>query len=208
MKKASSDSRVRVVAAVLIAGCGAQALAQPPPGDGPRVTNDHAIDAYISEDAIQALYMRMIQTDALGPIEVRGGIFYNEQRDLIGIADGLIEVGEVRPAQRLVFSVGPRMYGAFLNQEDEDIFGIGVGGQARYFFNRSQTMSVTLSYYYAPDILTFGAADNVNDVALRLQAQLRDGTDVYVGYRELELDVRGGDREVDDNVHLGFRRNF
>jgi len=182
---------------------------QPAQSDtGVRVTRDHAIDAYISEDALQAMYVRDIETDELGRIEARGGIFFNEDRDLIGIIDGMVAVGDVAPNRRIEVHVGPRMYAAFLNNENEDIFGIGVGGQARYFFNRSRTTSATLSLFYVPDILTFGAADNVQDVTLRLESQLRDGTDIYVGFRAFELDVRAEDREVDDNLHLGFRRNF
>jgi hypothetical protein len=203
--------RPLLAAAVL----GAAALAAPASAQQPqapertvRVTRDHAIDAYISEDALQAMYMRDIETDELGRIETRGGIFYNEQRDLIGIVDGMIAVGDVAPNRRLEVHIGPRMYGAFLSEENEDIFGIGVGGQARYYFNRARTASAILSVHYVPDILTFGAADNVQDVMLQLESQLRDGTDVYIGYRELEFDVLGGDREVDDNVHVGFRRAF
>jgi hypothetical protein len=217
MAKRNVCKRPLLAAAVLgAAAVAAPSSAQQPQAQQPqaqrepavRITRDHAIDAYISEDALQAMYMRDIETDELGRIETRGGIFYNEQRDLIGIVDGMIPVGDVAPNRRLEVHIGPRMYGAFLSEENEDIFGIGVGGQARYYFNRARTASAILSIHYVPDILTFGAADNVQDVMLQLESQLRDGTDVYIGYRELELDVLGGDREVDDNVHLGFRRAF
>jgi hypothetical protein len=78
---------------------------------------------------------------------------------------------------------------------------------AVYYFNRARTTSVSLSAFYAPDIVTFGTADNVQDVSLRLMTRLRDGTDVFVGIRAFEIDLPI-DREVDDNVHVGFRRSF
>jgi hypothetical protein len=52
--------------------------------------------------------------------------------------------------------------------------------------------------------LTFGAADNFTDVTLRLRTELSDGADVFNGYRTFEIDTLV-DREVDDNLHVGFR---
>jgi hypothetical protein len=186
------------------------ARAQQPSQEQPavRVTADHAIEMYVSEDALQALYIRELDTRELGPIELRGGVFYNEDRDLIMLADALAEVGEVDRSRRLVARVGPRMYGAFLSQENQDIFGVGLGGELRYYLGRDRSTSVSLTAYYAPDILTFGQADNVKDVGVRLETELRDGTDIYVGFRSFEFDVLGSDREVDDNMHVGFRRTF
>jgi hypothetical protein len=37
--------------------------------------------------------------------------------------------------------------------------------------------------------------------------RLRDGMDVFAGFRALEIDLPI-DREVDDNLHVGFRRSF
>jgi hypothetical protein len=45
------------------------------------------------------------------------------------------------------------------------------------------------------------------DVGLRLMTRMRNGTEVFVGYRSLEFGVEPT-RDVDDNVHLGFRRSF
>jgi hypothetical protein len=173
-----------------------------------RVTTiDHAVEFYISDDALQAQYVRMLDLGDIGPTEVRGGFFYNEDGDLIGMGDLLMDVGDEIDARRFELRFGTRVYGAFLAPEDEDVFGIGLGGEAEYFFNRARTVSVNLGLFYSPDIATFGSADNIKDVSLRLMAQMRDGTDVFVGFRAFELDLPD-DREVDDNLHVGFRRSF
>jgi hypothetical protein len=196
------------IAALMVLAAG-PALAQQNNDDvGDRVrTTDHAVEFYISNDALQALYVRDVDFRELGPTEVRGGFFYNEDRDLIGIADLLLLVGDEVDVRRLDVRVGTRLYGAFLAPEDEDVFGVGLGGEAEYFFNRARTVSVKLGLFYSPDIATFGDADNVKDVSLRLMTRLRDGTDVFVGFRNLEIDLPV-DREVDDHVHVGFRRSF
>jgi hypothetical protein len=175
---------------------------------GERVrTIDHAIEFYISDDAMQAQYVRTLDLAEVGPTEVRGGFFYNEDRDLIAVADLLTSIGDDVDVRRLEVKVGTRVYGAFLAPEDEDVFGVGLGGEAEYFFNRSRTTSIKLSLFYSPDIATFGHADNIQDASVRLMTRLRGGTDIFVGVRAFEIDLPI-DREVDDNLHVGFRRSF
>ena len=176
-------------------------------GDNRVSTLDHAVEMYISDDALQARYVRTLDLGELGPTEVRGGFFYNEDRDLIVSGDLLTSVGDEIDARRFEVRVGTRVYGAFLALEDQDVFGVGLGGEAQYFFNRSRSTSVQLSVFYSPDIVTFGTADNIKDASLRLITRLRDGTDVFVGFRAFEIDL-DVDREVDDNMHIGFRRSF
>ena len=196
----------------LLAGVFAAAPAVAQQNDGRRIadrvtTIDHAVEFYISDDALQAQYVRMLDLGEVGPTEVRGGFFYNEDGDLIAMGDLLAFIGDDIGVRSLEVRVGTRVYGAFLAPEDEDTFGIGLGGEAQYFFNAARTASVTLAAYYSPDIATFGDADNVKDASLRFMTRLRNGTDVFVGFRMFEIDMPV-DREVDDNLHLGFRRSF
>lgn len=180
---------------------------QPPPVTGARLTSDQAMEVYISEDAVQGMYARQLNIQEFGRTEVRAGVFYNEARDLIAIADGLARIGEIEQ-RRLTFGAGPRMYAAFLNTENEDIFAIGIGGEARYRLGREQSASIMLAAYYAPDIMTFGTADNMSDVTLRIDFGLNSAVNVFAGYRILEIETLTEDREIDDHLHLGFRWNF
>jgi hypothetical protein len=134
-------------------------------------------------------------------------VFFNETRDLVAIGSALTRVGTPESEGRLVARVGPRVYGAFLNAEDEDVFGIGLGGEVRYYLGAARNTSIALDAYYAPDIITFGEADNLAEASLRIATRLRTGTIVFIGYRAFEVDLPI-DRELDDNVHVGFRRNF
>jgi hypothetical protein len=170
-------------------------------------TIDHAIELYVSNDAFQAQYVRTLDLGEIGETEARLGFFYNEDRDLIGMGDLLALVGDEVNVRSLELRVGTRVYGAFLAAEDEDVFGVGLGGEATYYFGNTRRTSVSLGAFYAPDIMTFGQADNVKDVSLRLMTRLGNETDVFVGVRSFEIDLPI-DREVDDNLHVGFRRSF
>jgi hypothetical protein len=171
-------------------------------------TVDHSVEAYVSDDALQVQYIRELQIEGFGPVEARAGVFYNEQRDLIGIGEALAYIGDQADRRQIEVSVGTRMYAAFLNTENEDTFSMGLGGEAAYFFGRQARTSIKLSLFYAPDILSFGIADDITDASIRLQTRIREGTDIFVGYRSLEISTSLGDREVDDNLHIGFRRSF
>ncbi len=204
--------RLAMAAALVGAGATTPALAQQP-GPAERVDEkvdavERYIEAYVSEDALQAQYVQELRIEGFGPIEARGGIFYNETRDLIGIVDGLLYIGDQANRRQIEVNVGTRLYGAFLNAENEDTFAVGFGGEAQWFFTRDQRSSLKLVAFYAPDILTFGIANNVKDVGLRLQTRIREATDIFVGYRSLEIETILGSRDVDDNVHIGFRRSF
>jgi hypothetical protein len=173
-----------------------------------RVTTlDHAIEVYLSDDALQAQYVRQSNFGDIGPTELRGGFFYNEDRDLIGIADLLVHIGDEVDVRSFEVRVGARAYAAFLAPEDQDVFGIGLGGEAQYFLGSARNSSITLSLFYSADIVTFGTADNVKDASLRFTTRLRSGTDIFVGVRTFEFDLPE-DREVDDNVHIGLRHSF
>ena len=171
-------------------------------------TIDHAVEASVGDDSLQIQYIRDLQIQGFGPVEARGGVFYNEQRDLIGTVDLLANLGDQVDRRRIRFNVGTRVYGAFLSAENEDTFSISLGGEAQYFLTNDERMSVKLSGFYAPDILTYGIANRVEDLALRFQFTVRQGMDVFAGYRALEIDTSQGDREVEDGMQVGFRRVF
>jgi hypothetical protein len=177
--------------------------------DGRVTTIDHAVEFYISDDALQALYVRNVDLGEVGLTEARGGFFYNEDRDLIATGDLLADVGdELDAPRRFELRVGTRVYGAFLAPEDQDVFGVGLGGEAQYFLGSNRATSITLALFYSPDIVTFGQADNVKDMTLRFTTRLRGGTDIFAGFRVFEIDIEPQDREVDDNLHVGIRFTF
>ena len=198
-----------IVCFVALAAAGSAIAQQQQQNDSRVTTLDHAVEFYISDDALQAQYVRNVDLGEVGPTEIRGGFFYNEDRDLIAIGDLLMHVGdEVDLDSAFDLRVGTRVYGAFLAPEDQDVFGIGLGGEVQYFMGSDRASSITLGLFYSPDIATFGQADNVKDVSVRFTTRLRGGTDIFLGFRMFEIDIEPQDREVDDNLHVGIRRVF
>lgn len=182
-----------------------------PPG-GQQQTDDReggqqVVEAYLSENAMQVLYGRNMDVGELGRNDVRAGFFINEERDLIGVADMLVDIGEPRRRPYWSLQAGPRAYGALMAVEDQDVFSLGFGGRLSYFLGPRRGTSVSVSAFYAPDIVTFGNADNVKDVNVRIETPLTETTNLFIGYRSFEFDL-AIDREVDDNMHVGVRHRF
>jgi len=204
-------ARLRVVFATLAFLPAAAALAQQTPVvTGEAKDPSQAVDFYVSQKALQAQYARDLDISHLGTTRVRAGFFYNEDRDLILVADLLAYTGKAQDPRnrRLEFRVGTRAYAAFLAVENNDVFSVAIGGEAEWFFLKDRGASLLLSAYYAPDITSFGEANNISDTALRLMLRLNDQASVYVGYRLFTIDQIAGERDVDDNVHIGIQFRF
>lgn len=176
----------------------------------PAADTDQGIEAYVSEDALQGLYTRRMDVGDLGTGSLHAGIFLNEQRDTVILGDLLTDVADPGRFQRWSFQVGPRAYGVLLSTENQDIFGAGLGGRARFTFGGTGPVSLHLTAFYAPDILTFGAADGIRDVSFRIELAMNPDLTGFVGYRILEIDLEGpvANKRLDDGVHLGLRRRF
>jgi len=169
-----------------------------------------ALEAYLSGHALAAQYIREIDTDKLGNLEGRGGFLYDEDDDLILTGDllGLIGGKDEQSREGLHFRAGTRIYAAWLDPEDDDVFSFGVGGEAQYTFGDRRKYGVVLSAFYAPDLLTFGHADHIIDATLRFQAEIAPGTQLFIGGRSLKFDTDLGSRSLDDNVQVGVRYAF
>jgi len=173
---------------------------------------DSSVEAYVSGKTIDVQYYRELRIDGVGPVQASAGILYNEQRDLVGVFDALWYMGDQARQREIEVSIGTRVFAAFLNQENEDTLGVGFGGEAEWFFNQKRRTSLRLSAFYAPDILTFGIANNIRDYALDLRTRVGDRSFAFVGFRHLEVDTVSeavsGNRNLDDEVHIGFRWTF
>lgn len=210
---------VRVVASCVfaLAAClPAQLLAQPADQRGVDLTTPGAvpgtqgIEAYLSNKAMQAMYTRRVDMGEFGTNEIRAGYFINEERDLILVGDLLVDVGSAPQRPRWALQVGPRVYGALLSGiEKDDVFAISLGGRLSYFLGRNRVTAISLAAFYAPEIITFGNADNVSDVTVQFSTRLTESIRVFAGYRTFQFSLPGdNDRKVDRGAHMGIAYHF
>jgi hypothetical protein len=136
-------------------------------------------------------------------------IFLSEARDLVFFGDLLFpaDIG----AEQLQLTFGPRMYAALLEDENNDVLSLSLGGEAR--FELTSKLAVAAQAFYAPDILTFGTADSLTDLSARVEYELQPRLGVFAGMRwfEFELieDLDGNDeRTLQEEVFAGLSWRF
>jgi hypothetical protein len=162
----------------------------------------------LSNDTLQLRYET--DADAVGVDEGRlsGALFLGEERDTV------FSAGLAFPANlnlgRLSLMLGPQAYAALLRDENQDVMAISVGTQVRFTLNQRMGLAIAGHAYYAPDILTFGSADNLKDLGARVELGLADQVKVFGGMRWFEFDLTDGmgERTLQEEMFVGLGYRF
>jgi hypothetical protein len=152
----------------------------------------------LSDDTIQLRYRSDTDvTDELSG-EKSYAVFLSEERDVVGTAGLLIDT-DLRLAPRLEIQLGPQAYAALLSEENEDIVAIAFGTQVRLPLDRRRGIAVVGHAFYAPDVLSFGSADNLTDFMARGEIRLSERLLGFAGYRWFRFDQTLRDRRTLQN---------
>jgi hypothetical protein len=179
------------------------AIAQDFPDDGGAMA-----EMAISDEALQLRYVDRGDYVGVDDTQLAGAFFLSEDRDVV-LSAGLqfptdLDLGP------LTFTFGPQLYAALLDEENSDIMAVSVGAEARFDLVRSLGLAVAGHAYYAPDVLTFGSADNLTDLGARLELGLAERLTLFGGMRWFEFDLTegGGERTLQDEAFAGFGYRF
>jgi len=137
-----------------------------------------------------------------------GAFLLSEQRDIVLSAGALLPADLDLGPLRLAF--GPQVYAALLDEENDDVLATSLGAEARLLLNRRLGLAITGSAYYAPDILTFGAADNLTDLSARVELQVAPRVTAFGGMRWFEFDLTegSGERTLQEEMFVGLGYRF
>lgn len=162
----------------------------------------------LSNDTLQLRYETGGGMVGVDRSRFSGAFFLSEERDIV-LSAGLafpadIDLGPVSVA------VGPQVYAALLDDENSDVMSVSIGAQVRFWLSRSRALALAGYAYYAPDILTFGSADNLTDLSARAEIGLGDKVIAFGGMRWFEFDLTegGGERTLQEEVFVGFGYRF
>jgi hypothetical protein len=190
-------------AALLAALCSIEVRAQTAvPG-----TDRSAADLAASNRTFQIEYFTNADRINLSDSQLSVGLFLSEDRDLLG-SIGLLIPTDLFPDGPLSVQVGPRLYGALLKDQNEDLAAAAIGIQARYDMWRAHELAIVGSAYYAPDILTFGAADSIRDLSARAELRVAENVIGFGGWRWLYINKPGSNRTLQDQLMAGIRWMF
>ena len=160
----------------------------------------------LSDDTLQ---LRFVDDGDRGAgSRLTGGFFLSEERDIV------LTAGMIFPAgfddNRLQINFGPRAYAALLEEENEDVMAVSLGGEIRFEMDTDSGFAVVGEAYYAPDILTFGAANNLTDLSARLEVMLQQRLTLFGGFRWFEFDLAEAEdtRTLQEEFFVGVGWRF
>ena len=163
----------------------------------------------LTDDSLQFRYIDSgSRIDVGRNSQISATLFLSEDRDIVLSGDILF------PAQlgydRLQIQFGPRFYAALLEDENTDVLAASLGAEVRFELDRSSGFAISGQAYYAPDILTFGSADNLTDLSARAEIRLQPRLTVYAGMRWFEFDLieSGDERTLQEEVFAGVGWQF
>jgi hypothetical protein len=165
----------------------------------------HEINLGFNEDAVRAAYATGFSN---GLRFEAGWLGDGDEGDVVHA--GLLVVGDVAPGgQKLNGGIGARL--AYLDGEggDREGYALGVGGSLRWVVPRYDRFAVYGEYYWAPEVLAGGDAEEYWDGTIRLVYSVTRQADVYVGarYTGAEYDDRP-EILFDTGMHIGLELRF
>lgn len=165
------------------------------------------IEFDLRDDALRGAYTMDLNGRGLN---ADFGILYNEdpeQLDDTLVHAGLMVNGENwSKSGTFDISLGGRMI--YSSPGELDLSALAIGGSLR--FSPVHRLGIGGSAFYAPDIISFMDAENYGEITLRLDYQVLPQAFVFVGYRNVEVDIVDGPRnvELDEGAHVGMKLLF
>lgn len=176
----------------------------------PGLSQANDLEAALTSETAQFTFRSDSSLIGWGGSELGMGFFYNDKSDYV-VQLSLMQRRQSSQQNPLTLGVGVRTYLGQLDDINQDIFAIAIGGEVRYTIPGVMPMSLYLEGHFAPKITSFSDTEEVFDVNLGYQIEVLPQTTAFIGIRhlEVELDHNQGDYELDDDrVHLGVRLVF
>jgi YfaZ precursor len=162
----------------------------------------------LSNDTLQLRYLGSGDRIGVQGSQFTGGVFLGEERDFV-LSAGLLFPMDLG-VRRLDISFGPQVYAALLQEENDDVMAVSVGAEARFFIDPARRLAISGQAYYAPDILTFGTADNLTDLSARVEFGVSEQLLAFAGMRWFEFDLTdgSGERTLQQEAFVGLGYRF
>ncbi|HEU4625943.1 MAG TPA: hypothetical protein VFS52_14325 [Steroidobacteraceae bacterium] len=181
-------------------GISLQAHAQAPPS-----SERPAAELALSNKTLQLRYDTPSDLGGEGS-RMSYGLFLSEDRDVVGSAALLLKSNLNFGYGPLELRFGPQAYVALLKEQNQDVFSLTIGLDARWNLVPSRGIAIAGSAFYGPDILTFGEADRLTDFMVRGEIAVNDRLTVFGGYRWFRVNlVNAESRNLQNEFLAGVR---
>ena len=109
----------------------------------------------------------------------------------------------------LTGGLGGKLYALNLEGDNDNLYGLGIGGNLGITLPEVPDLSLTAELFYAPGITLTNDYDGLVDLTIRVNWALFENAGVYAGLRHIEADYEnGGSYEFSDDLHVGINIEF
>jgi hypothetical protein len=175
----------------------------------PVTSKANDFEAALTSETAQFTFRSDSSLIGWGGAELGLGIFYNEASDFVGQMS-LMQRRQATKNNPLTLGVGARLYLGDLDDINQNISAVAIGGEIRYTIPGVMPMAIYLTGHFAPQITSFSDTKEIVDYNLGFQIEILPQTTAFVGYRSLQVDVDRADGYDldDDRIHVGVRFTF
>lgn len=167
------------------------------------------LDINLSNDVLRATFDAPLPSEKLGGIYEFGGLFGEKSGvDFHQAHLGLLVTGDAGArTANVVAGLGGRVF--LLDSDGPDGGGLALGGMINARLPSFNRIGMIAYAYGAPNASTFGDLEAWYEYALSLDYQVLQGASIYVGWRQIKVDIENFDNAtVDTGFHGGLRLNF
>ena len=164
----------------------------------PSLSHASSIDVNFHDDTTRIIYATYTARDVVSD---GGALIINQQDDS---TEQVFHLGISKVSKNVRFG----LRGIYTSPGDNDVLAIGLGLNAKFGLSRKTSFSV--NGYYAPELTSIMDATGYSELGLRLSFNITKPLDLYLGYRNLKVEIDGRDKsvELDDDFHLGLKFYF
>lgn len=164
-----------------------------------------ALEANINNDALQIEYDKPLT--GAGNLHMNGGLLYSEEHDDSSWVGTLGLQGVETDNRTYRAAIGGRLYGYSAPGSNSGT-ALAFGGLFYHVIPGAQRVSLGAYGWYAPKVTSFGKTESLYEVGARVAYRAIQNTDIFLGYRHLQLETKRFDEAIEKGVHVGFRLNF
>jgi hypothetical protein len=167
------------------------------------------VDVNLSDETLRGTFEAPLPTARLGGVYEFGALIgENRDVDFQQAHVGLLVTGDAGARRATVTAgLGGRLF--VLAGDGADGGGLARGGMFDARLPSVNRIGGIAYAYGAPGASTFGDLEGWYEYAARVDYQVLQGASIYVGWRQVKVDVEGfGDFTVDTGFHAGLRLTF
>lgn len=164
-----------------------------------------SLEANINNDTLQVEYDRPMT--GTSNLHTNASLLYTEEHEDSALVGTLGLQGVETDGRTFRAAIGGRLYLMDAPGLDTGV-ALAVGGLFYHVLPGAQRVSMGGYGWYAPKVTSFGDTERVYELGGRVAYRAIQNTDVFLGYRHLNLKTDQGSGTLEKGLHVGFRLNF